>query len=100
MPGSQSLQLFSKSTLAFSSPKSWLATFARQSILSALNRAVSVGYLVVEDREGSHVYGNPTDEDKTVHIEVLNDDFWLRLILWVFLGPTPARLLLIGISSV
>ncbi|KAG7446013.1 uncharacterized protein BT62DRAFT_1006190 [Guyanagaster necrorhizus] len=72
--------------LALCSPRSWLASFARQSILSALTSAISVGYLIVDDAEGSHAYGFFKKGCNHVHIKVKSDNFWLRLILSGDLG--------------
>ncbi len=65
------------------SPRSWIASFARQSILSALTSAISSGYLIVDDAEGSHTYGSNEKGCNVVHIKVINDNFWLRLMLYV-----------------
>ncbi|KAJ3737742.1 cyclopropane-fatty-acyl-phospholipid synthase [Lentinula guzmanii] len=54
---SKSLQPASIFSLAISNPRSWLARFARTSILSVLSDAISVGQLTLTDSEGSHTYG-------------------------------------------
>ncbi|KAK0467776.1 cyclopropane-fatty-acyl-phospholipid synthase [Desarmillaria tabescens] len=79
--------------LALFSPRSWLASFARQSILSTLSSSIAVGYLVVDDAEGSHTYGTLKKGCNYVHIKVKCDNFWLRLILSGDLGFSEAYMI-------
>ncbi|PBL01917.1 putative cyclopropane fatty acid synthase [Armillaria gallica] len=74
-------------------PRSWIASFARQSILSALTSAISSGYLIVDDAEGSHTYGSNEKDCNVVHIKVINDNFWLRLMLSGDLGFSEAYMI-------
>ncbi|KAK0191514.1 cyclopropane-fatty-acyl-phospholipid synthase [Armillaria mellea] len=75
------------------SPRSWIASFARQSILSALTGTISSGYLIVDDAEGSHTYGSNNKGCNVVHIKVVNDNFWLRLMLSGDLGFSEAYMI-------
>ncbi|KAG7446008.1 putative cyclopropane fatty acid synthase [Guyanagaster necrorhizus] len=75
------------------SPRSWIASFARQSILSALTSAISSGYLIVDDAEGSHTYGSNKKGCNLVHIKVISDNFWLRLMLSGDLGFSEAYMI-------
>ncbi|KAK0490444.1 cyclopropane-fatty-acyl-phospholipid synthase [Armillaria novae-zelandiae] len=79
--------------LALCSPRSWLASCARQSILSTLTSSISVGHLTIEDAEGSHTYGAFEKDCNQVHIKVKNDNFWLRLILSGDLGFSEAYMI-------
>ncbi|KAJ3996896.1 cyclopropane-fatty-acyl-phospholipid synthase [Lentinula boryana] len=87
---SKSLQSASIFSLAISSPRSWLARFARTSILSVLSDAISVGQLTLTDSEGSHTYGRYRKGGNTVHLTVINDAFWLRLMFSGDLGFSEA----------
>ncbi|KAF8885275.1 S-adenosyl-L-methionine-dependent methyltransferase [Mucidula mucida] len=75
------------------SPRSWLASLARQSILAALPHAILHGYLILDDDEGSHAFGIKQKDVNFVHIKVVNDNFWLRLMLSGDLGFSEAYMI-------
>ncbi|KAJ3738912.1 cyclopropane-fatty-acyl-phospholipid synthase [Lentinula detonsa] len=87
---SKSLQPASIFSLAISNPRSWLARFARTSILSVLSDAISVGQLTLTDSEGSHTYGRYRKGGNAVRLTVINDAFWLRLMFSGDLGFSEA----------
>ncbi|KAJ3930681.1 MAG: cyclopropane-fatty-acyl-phospholipid synthase [Lentinula lateritia] len=90
-PGfSKSVQPASIFALALSNPRSWLARFARTSILSVLSDAISVGQLTITDSEGSRTYGRYRKGSNTVQLAVINDAFWLRLMFSGDLGFSEA----------
>ncbi|KAF9032643.1 putative cyclopropane fatty acid synthase [Hymenopellis radicata] len=99
MAPQSSLQIFPKNAFAsltkftLTSPRSWFAALARQSILSALGGAITIGSLVVDDCEGTHPYGTFTPDCNHVHIKVKSDDFWLRLLLSGDLGFSEAYMI-------
>ncbi|KAJ7106583.1 cyclopropane-fatty-acyl-phospholipid synthase [Mycena epipterygia] len=64
-------------------PHSWLCAFARRSILAVLDDAISVGHLTISDAEGTHYYGHYRKGCNDVHLKVVNNNFWLRLMLLV-----------------
>lgn len=80
------------SSVSLVSPRSWLASLARQSILSALPRAISIGYLVIDDADGQHAFGFKQKDANFVYIKVVHENFWLRLMLCVFLFSLPYQL--------
>ncbi|KAF9076707.1 Mycolic acid cyclopropane synthetase-domain-containing protein [Rhodocollybia butyracea] len=84
---SQHPSLFSS---AFSTPRSWLCNFARTSILSVLNDAISAGHLTVIDSEGEHSYGRYQKGCNHVKLTIVNDAFWLRLMFSGDLGFSEA----------
>ncbi|KIK55369.1 hypothetical protein GYMLUDRAFT_76587 [Collybiopsis luxurians FD-317 M1] len=92
-PSSKSLQPSSIFSFGLSNPRSWLASFARTSILSVLNDAISKGHLTIIDSEGKHTYGRYQDGCNTVHLTVNNDQFWLRLMFSGDLGFSEAYML-------
>ncbi|KAI0294648.1 Mycolic acid cyclopropane synthetase-domain-containing protein [Multifurca ochricompacta] len=59
-------------------------SFARNLILTTLQRAVEVGYLEIEESGVVHRFGSSKDGASRVHITVLNDSFWNRIILLSF----------------
>ncbi|KAI0289105.1 Mycolic acid cyclopropane synthetase-domain-containing protein [Multifurca ochricompacta] len=61
-------------------------SFARNLILTTLQRAVEVGYLEIEESGVVHRFGSSKDGASRVHITVLNDSFWNRIILHGDLG--------------
>lgn len=87
---------FSVSSL---SPRSWINGFglwfflichnitdlaynaARSSILSVLDGAITIGHLTISDSEGTHYYGNYHKGCNDVHLRVVNDNFWFRMLL-------------------
>ncbi|KAJ3754573.1 cyclopropane-fatty-acyl-phospholipid synthase [Lentinula raphanica] len=87
---SKSLQPASIFSLVLSNPRSWLANFARSSILSVLNSAISVGQLTITDSEGTHTYGRHRKGGNAVHLKVVNEAFWLRLMFSGDLGFSEA----------
>lgn len=54
---------------------------ARSSILSVLGDAINHGHLSISDSEGMHYYGNFQKGCNDVRLKVVNDNFWLRLLL-------------------
>ncbi|KAK7061256.1 cyclopropane-fatty-acyl-phospholipid synthase [Favolaschia claudopus] len=82
-PSSKALQSTSSSLLSLSfRPVSWLCTFARSSILSVLDDAITIGHLTIIDAEGSHYYGQRRKGYNDVQVKVVNENFWLRLLLY------------------
>lgn len=89
------------SLLSAFSPRSWLASFgmsaclnrpvpsklmiephqARNSILSVLDDAITVGHLTISDSEGTHYYGKYHKGCNDVHLKVVDDNFWMRILL-------------------
>ncbi|KAJ7896032.1 cyclopropane-fatty-acyl-phospholipid synthase [Mycena olivaceomarginata] len=81
-PSTKALQSTSTSLLSLSfRPHSWLCAFARSSILTVLDDAISVGHLTITDAEGSHYYGHYQKGCNDVQLKVVNENFWLRLML-------------------
>ncbi|KAK2462275.1 hypothetical protein APHAL10511_005581 [Amanita phalloides] len=78
------------SLLSVFSPKSWIISFARSSILSVLEEAVVNGYLTVYDSECTHYYGSYHRGCNEVHLQVNSDNFWLRLLFTGDLGFSEA----------
>ncbi|KAF8351083.1 cyclopropane-fatty-acyl-phospholipid synthase [Amanita rubescens] len=68
------------SLLSVFSPKSWIITFARSSILSVLEDVIVNGHLTIYDSEGTHYYGNYHRGCNDVHLQVNSDNFWLRIL--------------------
>lgn len=57
---------------------------ARTSILTVLGDAITVGHLTISDSEGTHYYGKYQKGCNDVHLNIVNDNFWLRILLCVF----------------
>ncbi|KAF8075904.1 cyclopropane-fatty-acyl-phospholipid synthase [Lyophyllum atratum] len=94
VPNSKTLQsssLFSSSLL---SPRSWVVSFARNSILSVLGDAITIGHLTISDSEGTHYYGRYQNGCNDVHLKIVNDNFWLRILLSGDLGCNALPILL------
>ncbi|KAF9268395.1 cyclopropane-fatty-acyl-phospholipid synthase [Marasmius fiardii PR-910] len=79
--------------LALPSPRSWLAAFARNSILAVLNDAIAIGHLTISDSEGTNCYGHYKPGCNDVYLKVNNDNFWFRLMLSGDLGFSEAYML-------
>ncbi|GLB33310.1 putative cyclopropane fatty acid synthase [Lyophyllum shimeji] len=86
----QSTSLFSSSLL---SPRSWIVSFARSSILSVLSDAIVIGHLTISDSEGTHYYGKYQKGCNDVHLKIVNDNFWLRILLSGDLGFSEAYMI-------
>lgn len=54
---------------------------ARSSILSVLDDAITHGHLTISDSEGTRYYGKYQKGCNDVHLKVVNDNFWLRIML-------------------
>ena len=54
---------------------------ARSSILSVLDDAITIGHLTISDSEGTHYYGNYHNGCNDVHLRIVNDNFWFRILL-------------------
>ncbi|KAJ7638374.1 cyclopropane-fatty-acyl-phospholipid synthase [Roridomyces roridus] len=93
-PSTKALQSSSSSLLSFSfRPRSWFSAFARSSILSVLDEAITVGHLTIADTEGTHYYGHTREGCNKVHLKVVNDNFWIRLVLSGDLGFSEAYMI-------
>lgn len=83
-------------TLSHLSPRTWLASTARASILCALNDSINKGRLHLTDPSGeTYTFGNADDQNKSdaVHVKVHDDALWLRLLFSGDLGFAEAYLL-------
>ncbi|KAG5732271.1 Cyclopropane-fatty-acyl-phospholipid synthase [Termitomyces sp. T112] len=85
-----STSLFSSSTL---SPRSWAISLARYSILSVLGDAITAGHLTISDSEGTRYYGRHQKGCNDVHLKIVNDNFWLRILLSGDLGFSEAYMI-------
>ena len=87
---------FGKFILLFSlSIPLYLSSSARSSLLSVLGDAIAVGHLTISDSEGTHYYGKYKKDCNDVHLQVINDNFWFRILLWAilsFVSHTPILL--------
>ncbi|KAJ7477247.1 cyclopropane-fatty-acyl-phospholipid synthase [Mycena galericulata] len=93
-PSTKALQTTSSSLLSLSfRPYSWLCAFARTSILAVLGDAITVGHLTIADIDGTHYYGHYRKGCNDVHLKVVNDNFWLRLMLSGDLGFSEAYMI-------
>ncbi|KAJ7179621.1 cyclopropane-fatty-acyl-phospholipid synthase [Mycena filopes] len=93
-PSTKALQSTSSSLLSLSfRPYSWLCAFARTSILAVLDDAITVGHLTITDNQGAHYYGRYRKGCNDVHLKVVNDNFWLRLLLSGDLGFSEAYMI-------
>jgi len=55
----------------------------RSSILAVLDHAITVGHLTISDSEGTHYYGKYQKGCNDVHLNVINDTFWLKILMLV-----------------
>ncbi|KAH8985881.1 cyclopropane-fatty-acyl-phospholipid synthase [Lactarius akahatsu] len=67
--------------------------FARSSTLAALQRAVQVGCLEIEESGVVHRFGSPENSENCVRIVVLNDSFWKQIFLRGDLGFSEAYIM-------
>ncbi|EDR07813.1 cyclopropane-fatty-acyl-phospholipid synthase [Laccaria bicolor S238N-H82] len=75
------------------SPRSWAVSFARTSILAVLDNAITIGHLTISDSEGTHYYGTYQKGCNDVQLNVINDTFWLRILLSGDLGFSEAYMI-------
>ncbi|KJA21711.1 hypothetical protein HYPSUDRAFT_140338 [Hypholoma sublateritium FD-334 SS-4] len=75
------------------SPRAWAVSFARSSILAVLETAINVGHLTITDSEGTRYYGKYRKDCNDVHLNVVNDSFWLRILLSGDLGFSEAYMI-------
>ncbi|KII95994.1 hypothetical protein PLICRDRAFT_48917 [Plicaturopsis crispa FD-325 SS-3] len=77
---------FSSLSLSLPDPASWLASFARSSVLSVLEKAIKIGHLTITDAQGVHYFGKYEDGCNEVRLKVVNGNFWSRVMLSGDLG--------------
>ncbi|KAF7301242.1 Cyclopropane-fatty-acyl-phospholipid synthase [Mycena indigotica] len=93
-PSSKALQSTSSSLLSLTfRPHAWLCAFARSSILTVLDEAITIGHLTISDNDGTHHYGQYSKGGNNVHFKVVNDNFWLRIMLSGDLGFSEAYMI-------
>ncbi|KAF7776777.1 hypothetical protein Agabi119p4_5170 [Agaricus bisporus var. burnettii] len=90
---SKALQAPSRFSFSNLNPKTWAVVFARSSILTVLTDAIVVGHLTISDSEGTYYYGNYQKGCNDVHIKIINDNFWLRILLSGDLGFSEAYMI-------
>ncbi|TFK96332.1 cyclopropane-fatty-acyl-phospholipid synthase [Pterulicium gracile] len=62
--------------------KSWLADYARSTILSALKNSISVGHIIISDSRGTTECGESRqDYDTSIRLKVVRDVFWVRVLM-------------------
>ncbi|KAL4082160.1 Mycolic acid cyclopropane synthetase-domain-containing protein [Scleroderma yunnanense] len=71
-------------------PKSMLTSYARASVLTIIEKAITRGYLIISDAEGVYYFGTRTKGCNEVHMKVTNDDFWTRILFSQDLGFSEA----------
>ncbi|KAJ7590598.1 cyclopropane-fatty-acyl-phospholipid synthase [Mycena floridula] len=89
----KALQKSSILSLAIPNPRAWLVAFARSSILSVLDDAITTGYLTISEPSETHHYGRYSKGCNDVRLTVLNDQFWLRLLMSGDLGFSEAYMI-------
>jgi hypothetical protein len=52
-------------------------------VLSVLENAISVGHLTITESDESWNFGQRTENSNDVHLNILNEDFWSRVLLSV-----------------
>ncbi|KAF8898158.1 cyclopropane-fatty-acyl-phospholipid synthase [Gymnopilus junonius] len=92
-PSKTALKSSSLLSLSTFSPRLWAVSFARSSILSVLENAITVGHLTISDSEGTLYYGNYRKGCNDVHLKITNDNFWFRILLSGDLGFSEAYML-------
>ncbi|KAI0761759.1 cyclopropane-fatty-acyl-phospholipid synthase [Irpex lacteus] len=79
-------------TLAMPSRRLWLTQFARSSICSFLSTAIHSGYLQIEEHGSKSEYGDRSALN-VVHVSILDENFWRRVLLTGDLGFGEAYML-------
>ncbi|KAI1789906.1 cyclopropane-fatty-acyl-phospholipid synthase [Ganoderma leucocontextum] len=94
-PSKETLSSPGSSTLHLAKPShySFFTQFARSSILSVLQSAISSGYLEVEDYDETFRFGNPKDATNSVHLRVTSGKFWTRVFSSGDLGFSEAYMI-------
>lgn len=92
-PSSKALKATSLFNLPVFSPKAWVVALARSSILSVLDNAIVIGQLSISDSEGIHHYGRYQKGCNKVHLSIVNDNFWFRILLSSDLGFSEAYMI-------
>lgn len=90
---SPKLYLPSSLSLSLPSPKSVFVSYARASIIAILDRAISKGHLSIADSTGIYYFGSRTKGCNEVHLNVVSDDFWSRVLFSQDLGFSEAYMM-------
>jgi cyclopropane-fatty-acyl-phospholipid synthase len=48
-----------------------------------MEKAITRGHLTIADSEGVHHFGSRSKGSNDVYLKVLNNDFWMRILLYV-----------------
>ncbi|KAI0052621.1 cyclopropane-fatty-acyl-phospholipid synthase [Auriscalpium vulgare] len=75
------------------SPASLFTAFARTSIVTALETAIAVGRLEIEENGTVYHFGQVDGEGETVHIDVVDSNFWSQVLLHGDLGFSEAYMI-------
>ncbi|KZT20628.1 cyclopropane-fatty-acyl-phospholipid synthase [Neolentinus lepideus HHB14362 ss-1] len=79
------------SLAALTSPRAWLVSLARNSILSVLRHSIKTGHLEIEDTDGSvYTFGRRPKHQEPVLLKIVNDEFWIRVVVSSDLGFSEA----------
>ncbi|EDR09761.1 uncharacterized protein LACBIDRAFT_248368 [Laccaria bicolor S238N-H82] len=87
------LKAISRFSLHTLSPQSWAVLFARTSILAVLYKAITIRHLTISNSEGTHYYRKYQKGCNDVHLNIINDTFWLRILLSGDLGFSEAYMI-------
>ncbi|KAI5122125.1 hypothetical protein M0805_000773 [Coniferiporia weirii] len=80
-------------SVSLPTPRLVLASFARSSILSVLEGAITVGTLTITENGQTYSYGSYSKSGSNIELQVLNDVFWTRVLMSGDLGFSEAYMI-------
>ncbi|EJD00825.1 cyclopropane fatty acid synthase [Fomitiporia mediterranea MF3/22] len=80
-------------SVSLPTPREWLTSFARSSLLSVLESAVCIGHLTIVDKGNVYEFGQPIKAGNDVQLTVVNDAFWSRVLISGDLGFSEAYMI-------
>ncbi|KAJ8595054.1 cyclopropane-fatty-acyl-phospholipid synthase [Rhizopogon salebrosus TDB-379] len=80
-------------SIVLPNPRTILSSYARSSVLAVMEKAITRGHLTIADSEGVHHFGSRSKGSNDVYLKVLNNDFWMRILLSQDLGFSEAYMM-------
>jgi len=73
-------------SLSYSTGLSWFGSFARSSVLGALEGSITTGSLEIVEAKETSCYGTRNEDDKVIRLTVCDNGFWVRVLMSGGLG--------------
>lgn len=80
-------------SVSLPTPRTWLGSFARSSLLAVLEQAITIGHLTIVDNGIEYEFGEHTIGENDLRLTVINENFWSRVLMSGDLGFSEAYMI-------